>query len=118
MELTSITFYLYYEILKGMGAVKQDLVGHARRNADDVSGGEFLPDPTPNGSIALLVWSQGFSIHQSTAEQQCCRTRLDEKNVGLSLVPLDRTIGLSVDLHKTVLGEIRELFHGKMMGVG
>ena len=101
-----------------MRAFEQKLVRHARRNTDNVSGGNFLAYPALDRSVALFMRPYSLSIHQGAADYQGRRAGLHEEDVRLSLVPLRLTVGLSVNQHGAVVGKICQQLHRKMMRIG
>lgn len=50
-----------------MGALEQDLVWDAGRDAHDVAGGKLLTSAALNGAVALFVGSNSLSIQISSA---------------------------------------------------
>ncbi len=82
-----------------MRAIEHELVGHASRNPDNISGRKLLPGPALNAAVALVMRRDGLSIVME--EQKSGRPprkgapilpllRGVRKRV---LVPIDRCVG-------------------------
>ncbi len=80
-----------------MRAIEDNLVGHASRNPNNISGREFPPGAALNGAVALLMRRDSFSIEICAAHDEGRGARLHEEDVHLRFVPLDLTVGLSVN---------------------
>ena len=80
-----------------MSAIEHELVWHASRNPDNISGRKFLPGAALNGAVALLVRRDGFPVYQRAPDNERRGSGLYEKYVDLSFVPLDLTVGFPVN---------------------
>ena len=80
-----------------MRTIEHDLVGHASRNPDNISGRKLLSGPALNTAVALFVRRDGFSIEICAAHNERRGARLHEKYVTLRFVPLGLTVGFSAD---------------------
>ncbi len=80
-----------------MRAIEHELVGHASRNPDNISGRKLLPGPVLNAAVALLMRRDGFSIKICATHDERRGARLHKEYVSLRFVPLDLAVGFPVD---------------------
>ena len=80
-----------------MRALEHELVGHARRNPDNISGRKFLPGAALNGAVALLMGRNSFPVYQYTPHHQRRGAGLYEEYIHLRFVPLRLTVRFSVN---------------------
>src|SRR5262249_5574474 len=99
---TLVSLYLDDEIGEPGRTVEYDLVRHARRNSNDVSSGNFLPDAALNRAIALFVGLGDFPADHGSPRNQSGRARFHDENVGLSFVPFHHAVSLSAREHEIV----------------
>ena len=57
-----------------MRAIENNLVRSMRRNSNDISGREFLPDAALYGAVALFVRRNGLSVDERTTDNERRRT--------------------------------------------
>ena len=113
-----VAFHLNNEVSELVRAVEEELVWDASGDAHDVASGKLLTSSALNGTVTLFMWSNSLPIQIGSAHQERCGTGLHEKDIDLGFVPFDLAVCFPVDQQDSLVGEIRKLFHGKMMRIG
>jgi hypothetical protein len=116
--LPLIAFHFYHEVAELLCAVEENLMRHARGNADNVTRGKLLPGATLNRAIAFFVRGRGFCADERAAKQERSGTGLHDEYVDFRFVPLGLAVGSSVGEQEILVGIGRKLLRGDMMRVG
>jgi hypothetical protein len=73
-----------------VSAVEEELVGHARGDADDVTSGQLLTDAALDGAVALLMGGYGFTVKIAgePVSRILCRTQTEKRSARAAIIPL------------------------------
>ena len=115
--MASISLYFNNKIVEFMGALQQNLMRDAGRNADHVPGSQPSANTTLDRPVAFFVRTDSLSIQQCASHEQRGGTVLDKENVSLGFMPLRRAVGFPVNQQSAVIGKIRNLLHRKVMRI-
>ena len=115
--MASISLYFNNKIVEFMGALQQNLMRDAGRNADHVPGSQPSANTTLDRPVAFFVRTDSLSIQQCASHEQRGGTVLDKENVSLGFMPLRRAVGFPVNQQSAVIGKIRNLLHRKMVRI-
>jgi hypothetical protein len=118
VKAISITFNLHDDIIEVLRTIKQKLVRGFRRDADDISSGNFLPEAALNSAVALFVRRDGLPVHERSSYDERRRTGLYKHNVYLGFMPLRLPVRFTMNKKDGFIGEVSKLLNGEMVRVG
>ena len=120
MNKTHVSISLNFddEISELLRPIEQDLMRGLGWNADDVSRGKLVANAAFDSSVTLFVRLGGFGADHVAADDEGCRSGLNEEDISLSFVPFRHAICFPVREHEQIIMKIGQLAGAKVLRAG